>query len=301
VYDRSSVIGAIVKDTRIRDKKVLVSGMPHLHTMGLFIENTNVAYTTFETTRIANYWFQALNEFYDYCIVPHDYIKETFLASGVRIPVTVIQQGFTRHNRKFSIKPRSDVFRIGFLGVPYKRKNLFKLFQACVNLLEKIPGLRLAVHSASNFPGLYTPRCRSLQTPSSNGPGGMTEEWTAEWYGRLSCYVFLEGKGWSFTPRESMYLGIPTVLTDIPVHREIIGSGYCRAIPVCGKEDAYYEGNTYGQWDRVSLNDIEDAVWDVYRNYGSYLIRALQGSRWIENRWTNEGSQQMLLEYMRSL
>lgn len=132
--------------------------------------------------------------------------------------------------------------------------------------------------------------------------GRMSEEWTAEWYGRLSCYVFpSSGEGWSFTPRESMYLGVPTVLTDIPVHREIIESGYCRAIPVCGKEDANYEGNTYGQWDRVSLNDIEDAVWDVYRNYGSYLIRALQGSRWIENKWTNEGSQQMLLEYMRSL
>ena len=305
VYDRSSVIGAIVKDTRdLRDKKVLVSGMPHLHTRGLSIENTNVAYTTFETTRIANYWVQALNEFYDYCIVPHDYIKETFLASGVRIPVTVIQQGFTRHNRKFSIKPRSDVFRIGFLGVPYKRKNLFKLFQACVNLLEKVPGLRLAVHSALNFPGLYTPEISLV----ANSPfvewtwGSMTEEWTAEWYGRLSCYVFpSSGEGWSFTPRESMYLGIPTVLTDIPVHREIIESGYCRAIPVRGKEDASYDGDTYGQWDRVSVNDIEDAVWDVYRNYGSYLIRAVQGSRWIENKWTNEGSQQLLLEYMRSL
>jgi len=130
----------------------------------------------------------------------------------------------------------------------------------------------------------------------------MTEEWTAEWYGRLSCYVFpSSGEGWSFTPRESMYLGIPTVLTDIPVHREIIESGYCRAIPVRGKEDASYDGDTYGQWDRVSVNDIEDAVWDVYRNYGSYLIRAVQGSRWIENKWTNEGSQQLLLEYMRSL
>jgi hypothetical protein len=96
-------------------------------------------------------------------------------------------------------------------------------------------------------------------------------------------------------------MGIPTLLTDIPVHKELIESGYCKAIPVHGKEDAKYEGNTYGQWDRVSLNDIEEAVLDVYRNYGAYLIRAMQGSRWIENKWTNESSQQRLLEFMRSL
>jgi glycosyltransferase involved in cell wall biosynthesis len=132
--------------------------------------------------------------------------------------------------------------------------------------------------------------------------GAMTEEWTAEWYGELSCYVFpSSGEGWSFTPRESLYLGIPTILTDIPVHRELVESGYCGVIPVSGREDAVYDGNTYGQWDRVSVQDIEDALWDVYRNYGSYLIRAMQGASWIENKWTNEDSQQTLLEYMRSL
>lgn len=305
VFSRSSPVGTVIEDTKhLLDKKVLVCSVPHCYTYKLSRRNINVAYTTFETTAIPRLWVEALNVNYDQCIVPHEYIKEVFLASGVRIPVTVIQQGFTRYRRKFHIKPQSGVFRIGFLGVPYKRKNLFKVYQACVNLLGKIPGLRLAVHSALLFPSIYTPEVVLME----NSPfvewtwGPMTDEWTAEWYGRLSCYVFpSSGEGWSFTPRESMYLGIPTALTDIPVHREIIESGYCRAIPVCGKEDANYEGNTYGQWDRVSLNDIEDAVWDVYRNYGSFLIRALQGSRWIENRWTNEGSQQMLLEYMRSL
>jgi hypothetical protein len=96
-------------------------------------------------------------------------------------------------------------------------------------------------------------------------------------------------------------MGVPTLLTDIPVHKEIIESGYCRVIPVSGKEEAKFEGSIFGQWDRVSVGDIEDAVWDVYQNYGSHLIRAIQGSRWIENKWTNESSQQRLLEFLRSL
>jgi hypothetical protein len=70
---------------------------------------------------------------------------------------------------------------------------------------------------------------------------------------------------------------------------------------VSGKEDSNFEGNKYGLWDKVSVADIEEAIWDVYRNYGSYLIRAIQGSRWIENKWTNESSRQRILEFMRSL
>ncbi|MFI5323847.1 MAG: glycosyltransferase [Thermodesulfobacteriota bacterium] len=305
VYARSKVIGTIVKDTRhMSHKKVLVSGIAPFFTDRLSKENINVVYTTFETTEIPRYWVKPLNDHYDHCIVPHEYVKGVFEASGVRIPISVIHQGFTRHVSGFGPKPQKDVFRIGFLGVPYKRKNLFKLYQACVNLLGKIPGLRLAIHSALFFPDMYTPEVALME----NSPfvewtwGGMSEEWMAEWYGRLSCYLFpSSGEGWSFTPRESLYMGIPTILTDIPVHKEIIESGFCKVIPVSGKEDSDYEGNVYGQWDRVSVRDIEDAIWDVYRNYGRYIIQAMQGSQWIENRWTNESSQQRVLEFMRSL
>ncbi|HSC35960.1 MAG TPA: glycosyltransferase [Thermodesulfobacteriota bacterium] len=305
VYGRSNVIGHVINDTKhLSGEKVLVPGMAPFFTDRLSRENTNVAYTTFETTRIPAFWLGPINEYFDHCLVPHPYVKEVFENSGVRIPVTVIQQGFTRYDRRLRAKPESGVFRIGFLGVPYIRKNLFKLYQACVNLLGEIPGLKLVVHSALLYSGIYTREVSLME----NSPfvewtwGARTEEWTAEWYSGLSCYAFpSSGEGWSFTPRESLYMGIPTLLTDIPVHKELIESGYCKAIPVHGKEDAKYEGNTYGQWDRVSLNDIEEAVLDVYRNYGAYLIRAMQGSRWIENKWTNESSQQRLLEFMRSL
>jgi len=305
VYGRSNVIGNVVNDTKhLRGKKVLVPGMAPFFTDKLSRENTNVAYTTFETSRIPAFWLWPINEYFDHCLVPHPYVKEVFENSGVRIPVTVIQQGFTRYDRRLRAKPVSGEFRIGFLGVPYVRKNLFKVYQACVNLLGKIPGLRLVVHSALFIPELYTPEVALMEkSPFVQWTwGAMTEEWTSGWYGGLSCYVFpSSGEGWSFTPRESLYMGIPTLLTDIPVHRELIESGYCKAIPVRGKEDARYEGNKYGKWDRVTVGDIEEAIWDVYRNYGAYLIRAMQGGRWIENKWTNESSQQRLLEFMRSL
>ena len=305
VYVQSSVIGKAVKDTRkLRGRKVLVANMPSPYTKRLSPGNLNVVYTTFETTEIPRFWTEAINEHFSQCIVPHQYMKEVFEASGVEVPVTVIHQGFTRYDRRRRMKPESGLFRIGFLGVPYTRKNLFKLYQACVNLLGKIPGLKLSVHSAMLIPYLYTPEVALMEhSPFVEWTwGAISDEQTSEWYGRLSCYVFpSSGEGWSFTPRESLYMGVPTLLTDIPVHKEIIESGYCRVIPVSGKEEAKFEGSIFGQWDRVSVVDIEDAVRDVYQNYGSHLIRAIQGSRWIENKWTNESSQQRLLEFLRSL
>ncbi|MCI0453371.1 MAG: hypothetical protein L0Y68_00060 [Candidatus Dadabacteria bacterium] len=305
VFDRTRVIGVVLDDTKhLRNKKVLVSGIPYFYTDRLSRQNTNVVYTTFESTELPRFWVEAINKHYNYCIVPHPHVKSMFETSGVNIPVGVIHQGFTRHKRIYRDMKIGGIFRIGFLGVPYKRKNLFKLYQACVNLLGKIPGLRLAVHVARLYKGMFTPHLGLIKySPFVEWTeGSLPEDDIAMWYGRLSCLVFpSSGEGWSFTPRESIYMGIPTVLTDIPVHRELIESGFCKAITVCGKEDADFDGNIYGKWDMVRVEDIENSILDVYQNFGSFFLKALKGSEWIENKWTNESSQQRILNFFNAL
>ncbi len=305
VFDRTRGIGVPLDDTKhLKNKKVLVSGIPYIYIDRLSCQNTNVVYTTFESTELPRFWVQTINKHYNYCIVPHPHVKNMFEASGVNIPVEVIHQGFTRHKRIYRDMKIGSIFRIGFLGVPYKRKNLFRLYQACVNLLGKIPGLRLAVHVARLHKGMYTPYLGLIKySPFVEWTEGLLpEDDIARWYGRLSCLVFpSSGEGWSFTPRESLHMGIPTVLTDIPVHRELIESGFCKVIPVCGKEDADFDGNIYGKWDRVRVEDIENSILDVYQNYGSFFVKALKGSEWIENKWTNENSQQCILNFFNAL
>ena len=72
--------------------------------------------------------------------------------------------------------------------------------------------------------------------------GKLCEARLGRWFAGLSCYVFpSSGEGWSFTPRESVGLGIPTAVSDIPVHRELIASGFVRAIPHRGLVPARQE------------------------------------------------------------
>jgi len=306
VYDRSSAIGVVVDDAQNhKGGKVLVSGIPHLYANKLSGLCTNVSYTTFETTELPRFWVECINKHFHYCIVPHDYVKTVFENSGVKVPVNVIHQGFTRLNRQYEKTAVGDVFRIGFLGDPFIRKNLFKLYQACVNLLPKIPGLRLTVHVPDpRRLGSFTPQLAVVKfSPFVDWTeGALSEDELSRWYSELSCYVFpSSGEGWSFTPRESLYMGIPTLISDIPVHRELAESGCCGVIPVREKEDSDYDGRAYGKWDRVSVDDIEKAVADLHGNYGMNLIRAKQGSKWIENKWTNESSQQRMLEFLHSI
>jgi len=306
VHDRTSAIGEIVEDTKsLSGRKVLVSALPHLYIDRISSRNTNVAHTTFETTELPRFWVECINKRYHYCVVPHDYVKTVFENSGVEIPVNVIQQGFTRLNRLCARTSADDIFRIGFLGDPFPRKNLFKLYQACVNLLPQIPGLRLTVHVPDlRRLGYFTPELAVIKfSPFVDWTeGALSENELSKWYSELSCYVFpSSGEGWSFTPRESLYLGVPTLISDIPVHRELVDSGFYGVIPVREKEDSDCNGKVYGKWDRVSVEDIEKAILDLYKSYGMSLIKAIEGGKWIENKWTNESSQQRVLEFLQSI
>ncbi len=305
VYHRIKEVGDLAEDTRpMEGKKVLVGGIPSQHLDQISGLNRNILYTTFESTRLPSFWVEAINGFYHHCIVPHQHVEVMFEHSGVRTPMSVIQQGFTRYPRRVRKPDAKGEFRVGFVGVPVGRKNLPKLYAACRRLRGTIPRLQLAVH----VPRVYEWMDGSSLDSIRSAPfvewteGSKSEAEMAAWYHRLSCYVFpSSGEGWSFTPRESLYLGVPTILSDIPVHRELVASGFCRVIPTRGLEDSDFEGRVFGQWHRIETEDIANAIRDLYRGYGPHFVKALEGSRWIEDLWPNEGTQQQLLHLLRCL
>jgi len=305
VFQRASDIGTISENTKyIAGKKVLICGVPFLYPDRISPLNTNVIYTTFESTKLPEGWVKTINGWYDHCIVPHQAVRDVFIQSGIYIPITVIQQGFPRYKRSKWKSKGMEPFRVGFLGVAVKRKNLIKLFHACTRLRPKIPQIKLVVHVPHYYDWFDPSPLEEIRSSPfvEWSEGFLSEDAIGEWYHRLSCYVYpSSGEGWSFTPRESLYLGVPTLISDIPVHAELIQSGYYGTLQTAGLESADFEGNAFGQWHRVEVAAIEKAVLDLYRHYGEYQVRALQGSRWIEKRWPNYRMQQQLLNFLWNL
>lgn len=303
VFRKFQRIGEGVDDSRhLRGQNVLVPGIPFLYTERLSRANLNVAYTTFESSALPSHWVQALNSHYDHCIVPHASVAEIFRHSGVRIPLHIIHQGFSRWPRTGS--PPADLFRVGFLGVPVQRKNLHKLWEACKHLAEDLDDLRLKVHVSHYYEWMG-------ERPPDSIKKAPFVEWTegvldpnqmAQWYGDLSCYVFpSSGEGWSFTPRESLFLGIPTVLSDIPAHRELLASGFCTPIPGRGLEPANMEAGGDGAWTRVVREDIMEAIRTIYSNRSQAQKQANEGSRWIESRWLDVDAELQVLDLLDAL
>ena len=283
--------------------KRLIPAMPHIYGPYLDQEHVNVSFTTIETTCLPKQWVFDLNKYYQACIVPHLNIKKIFIQSGVKIPIFTVHQGYTRLPQLNKQQYNTLPFVIGFLGVPQARKNVFKLFKACQALIQsgEIPKLKLSIHVATYYDELDTAWFKPLKDSGFviYSEGTKTEKELSEWYSSLSAYCFpSSGEGWSFTPRESLYLGIPTIISTITVHKQLIQSGYCYGIPNRGWEPAIYDhysnGNrgkiTYGKWNTIQTEDIQQSILEVYKNYDTWQKKAKEGSTWISKKWKNENS-----------
>ena len=267
VYHRVKHIGEVVDDSRYLEEnsKVLVAGIPFLYTDRLSTRNNNIAYTTYEDYPVPTHWTEALNTYYSQIIVPHASVKKLFLESELTIPITVVQQGFTRLPMFPTQTITNSVFTLGFLGAPVKRKNLDLLIEA-INILKQKFDIHLNVHVSKYYDWLPADEIRPWLEKQSNvtyTEGYKSETELSEWYSNLSCYIFpSSGEGWSFTPRESLYLGIPTITTDIPVHTDL--TRFCHMIEC-----------------PVTANKIEAAVEMVTNNLNYYQYKAFTGSEWI--------------------
>lgn len=285
-------IGAVVDDTKkLRGRRVLVCGVPHLYQGKISASNVNIIFTTFESNKLPSIWIEAINQ-YHHCIVPHDAVRDVFRQSGIKIPVSVIQQGYYRYEQSPATKISKESFNIGFMGIPVNRKNLLKLYDACKQLKETtMPNLRLFVHTSYFYDWLdMKPFCQMREDEMVVWTSGSfnTQE-MSDWYNNLCCYIFpSSGEGWSYTPRESMYLGIPTIITDIPVHKELVGSGFYKTIESLDTEDANFNGDVYGKWVKVTPKDIGQAILDVYCNKSHFENLAQDGASWIAEKWRNE-------------
>lgn len=297
-------LGPVVADSRsLSGVKVVAPGIPFLYEDRLTSRNRNIAYTTFEASCLPGHWVESLNRAYHHVVVPHARVAQVFRGSGVRIPVSVVGQAF-RRLPKVEAEPRGPTQRIGFLGVPVARKNLDGLYRACQMLRPRWPGLQLAVHVSTWYDWLDRGRWSAVRADPmvdwTEGP--LDEAALARWFAGLSCYAYpSRAEGWSFTPRESLYMGLPTLVSDIAIHRELAESGFCQVVRSRGAEPAIYEHGRFGDWDGIAPEDIAEGLHQILSDPLAADRRARSGARWIETQWIETDAQAALAQVVAAL
>ena len=292
VYHRVASLAPVVADSKhLSDATVLVPGIPGLYLDRISANNRNVCYTTFESSQLPSHWTFALNNNFAACCVPHESVRQVFTDSGVTIPVFVVQQGYNRFPVPRVTESTNQNLRVGFLGVPVVRKNLSLLFTACKVLRDSGVNVQLVVHVPFYYDWMHNDNLATIrESPFVEWTEGFkNQQQLSDWFGSLACYAFpSSGEGWSFTPRESLALGIPTVVSDVPVHKELIDSEYVVAIKSSGSSAATMETSNSGSWCDIQCSDIRDALHTIVKDRQAALINARKGAKWIEHKWLNE-------------
>lgn len=111
-------------------------------------------------------------------------------------------------------------------------------------------------------------------------------------YASAHCYIQpSRGEGFGLQPLQAMALGRPTILTDAHGHESFAKLG----IPISAgiaKADYFIYGNA-GEWWEPNLDEICEAMWDVYQNYEFHVEHAKVGAEVIARdfTWRNAADQ----------
>ena len=267
VYHSIKTLGKIVSDTSMeKNKIVFVAGLCISYLDKLSKNNRNIIYTTYEFYPLPNFWKSPLH-FFDGIIVPHSGVKDMFIKSGIKKPIYIVQQSYPIRHFLTNMN-NNKYFTLGFLGVPVKRKNLDLLIQSIIQLSKQIPHIILKIHiskkNSLHLPNVDINENKYIQVSY----GYKTNEEIDEWYSSLNAYIFpSSGEGWSFTPRETLSLGIPTIISNCIVHQDL--KDFCSMIEL-----------------PITIEKINQSILRLYNNIEHYKNIALKGSKYVKDTYS---------------
>ncbi len=259
-------------------------------------DQIRIAYSMFESTRIPQEWVLILNTYFDAIAVPDEFLIETYLKSGVKLPIFVLPLGLQLDD---------------FLERPLKKKRntpmVFANFSACVDRKNQPTLVRAFAKAFGNDPNVilrinsrYSIPSQKKQVQAEIDRFGLTnvlysdiclEKYAyVKMFEEVDCYVSLsKGEGFSIQPREAMALGIPTVVTDNTAQHAICESRLVKRVSSDKLEPAIYEwgatgadkGIIYGHSFNCDEEEAAAALRDVYDRYDDYLKMSEAARDWV--------------------
>jgi|AMWB02.1.fsa_nt_gi glycosyltransferase involved in cell wall biosynthesis len=247
-----------------------------------------LAYTMSESTRLSPGRVDIINQF-DAILVPDAYLIKCYCESGVKVPIFYLPLGL--YIDDFLAQPISSgqphrpfVFaNFSTIGV---RKNQHTLVKAFAKAFGNTPEVTLLLCGRKGSDA-YLARLEDeiSQLGLTNVYVEKREVDRDQYLHRfcgIDCYVNVAlGEGFSIQPREAMLLGKPVIVADNTAQSTICATGLVRCVPsnipvssglVCPPG--------FGEYFQCSVDDIAQALRDVYTNYSHYADRAQALRRW---------------------
>jgi glycosyltransferase involved in cell wall biosynthesis len=179
-------------------------------------------------------------------------------------------------------------------GVDLAYKAFRKVFPGAKPTKNGMPIPKLVMKATRGHGDYFAPGIEQVT-------GKLPAEQEAELYRTSHCYLQpSRGEGFGLQPLQAMAMGRPTILTNAHGHASFAHLG----IPISAgssKADYFIYGDA-GEWWEPDLDELCEAMWDVYHNYGSHIERAALSAKEVAEHFTWDNTldrfQQLLGEQM---
>lgn len=295
VIDRAGTVGTPT-GTRSKVTNVVCWLATPGHPRGWWEGQHSVMFTMFETTKLPESFRDRLHE-YDTVMVPSRQNVELF--SKFSDNVHYVPLGIDPDDWHYTPRPpASDEFRF-LVGGSGDRKGAdvaFAAFKAVFgNHYEDGiwrgtgPAPTLVMKQVTSMEGVYAPWVRLV---SGRIPGD--EERLL--YEQAHCYLGpARGEGFGLQPLQAIAQGCPTILTNAHGQADYAHLG----IPISAieTEAGYFaHGNVPGMnWWEPDLEELCEAMWDVYTNYDTHVARAGESAAVVARDWTWDRSAEQFI------
>ncbi len=256
-----------------------------------------IAFSVFESTKIPKEWVHILNTKFDAVVVADEFYVKVYEDSGVTIPVFHIPLGI--YIDEFLEKPLKNESGKPFVfkccSRFFKRKNHDLLIHAFAREFGNRKDVKLKINGGGKWGSeKIFEKLKALVKKLKVANVYITNDalpWNEyiEMMSSMDCYVNIsQGEGFSITPRESLALGIPTIVTNNTAQKTICATNFVRSVPSNIQVPAFRRASNeqVGYQFNCRLEDVQAALRDVYKNYQNYLAKAHEGREWVKQyRW----------------
>ena len=190
-----------------------------------------ICYPVFDGTVPPLEWIDEINAHFDLCLSPSDYVAHNLKRNGVNIDCMGLEC-VVFMDELLEMKPKQtndNMFRIGCISGFERRKNLEFLVRSFAETFTKDDNIELYIHSIgrdncilsySDFEELViqlNKTCNIILHKKFITHNELMNLWKT-----FDAYVIPQtNSGYYTTPVEALAVGIPVILSDIPVHREL--------------------------------------------------------------------------------
>jgi len=254
-----------------------------------------VGFTQFEASRLPDFWVENI-EMMTECWTTCDALVEVFKQSGVTIPLYTVPLGVRADRYKPVRRKKEKPFVFMHTGLPEHRKGYDLVIKAYRKaFLKHHDDIRLCLK------GFGIPEELNRRQPMGIDfvLGRTPLNRLMELYKRAQAFVYpSRGEGWGMIPLEAICTGLPTIITPylgmsefahLATHQlnyELVDADYYEHLLPCG------------EWAEPAIDDIADAMVDIYDNYEEYEEQAYENALKAASEFSWERSGEIIKKHL---